>query len=58
MNNIARAFILILTLAASASYTPTHVAASSTTVIAKTNSMPVPTCEPDDPNACGMHRRW
>ena len=56
MKTIVRAFVVALALtgfAASTQISP--VAKSSNKVtLAKVSAVPVPTCPPDDPNACGM----
>ena len=60
MKNIVRAFIVVLAVTGAAASTQISSASSSnatTTVsatIAKTGALPIPTCAPDDPNACGM----
>jgi len=50
MKNIVRAFVvaLVLTGAVASAHTKT------TTVALKTSASPIPTCPPDDPNACGF----
>jgi hypothetical protein len=55
MKIIIRAFVVILALTGAAASTQIS-SASTQTKIAPTsiNSLPVPTCAPDDPNACGM----
>ena len=53
MKNIARAFVAVLVLTGAVATTQT--ASSQTKVTATRVSMlPVPSCAPDDPNACGM----
>ena len=56
MKNIVRAFVVALALTGFAASTQiSNTAKSSNTVtISKVNSAPVPSCPPDDPNACGM----
>ena len=41
-----------------AAFASTQVSAAPTAKVTATrnSAMPVPTCAPDDPNACGMHR--
>lgn len=58
MKNIVRAFVVALALTGFAASTQISTAAktSNTVTIAKTSAVPVPTCAPDDPNACGMGR--
>ena len=55
MKNIVRAFVAVLVLTGVAASTQIASASSQTKVaVAKTSAMPVPSCAPDDPNACGM----
>jgi hypothetical protein len=50
-----RTLVVILALAGAASTTQTTFASSQNNVTAAGVSvLPVPTCPPDDPNACGM----
>jgi hypothetical protein len=55
MKNIVRAFVVVLALtgAAATTLTPTASAQHKITA-ARTSMLPIPTCAPDDPNACGM----
>jgi hypothetical protein len=55
MKNIVRAFVVVLALtgAAATSLTPTASAQHKVTV-GRVSVLPVPTCAPSDPNACGM----
>ena len=59
MKNIVRAFVLVLTLSGSAAYTKLTLSTPSRTTVngvaAQTHM--VPTCEPDDPNACGLKKK-
>ena len=54
MKNILRAFALSLVVTGAVA--STHIANSptQTTLTAKTFAAPMPTCAPDDPNACGI----
>jgi hypothetical protein len=55
MKNIVRAFVAVLVLTGAVATTQTASASSQTKVTATRVSMlPVPSCAPDDPNACGM----
>ena len=57
MKTIVRAVVVALALtgfAASTQITTTTNQTSSKVTMAKVNSAPVPTCPPNDPNACGM----
>ncbi len=52
-----RAFVVALTLAGSVAYTQVNSVAQTETAVAKLNSMPMPTCPPDDPNACDIRSK-
>ncbi len=54
MKNIVRAFVLVLTVSGSVAYTQINASAQPKVSIAKVNSLPMPCCPPDDPNACGL----
>jgi len=55
MKTIIRAFVAILVLTGVAATTQTSSASTQNKVTAaRTSMLPVPTCPPDDPNACGM----
>jgi hypothetical protein len=58
MKNVIRAFIVVLAITGAAASTQISSASTSKTMvsatIAKTSALPIPTCAPDDPNACGM----
>ena len=56
MKHIVRAFVVALVLTGVAATTPTSSASTQNKVVASrvVASIPVPTCPPDDPNACGM----
>ncbi|WP_158944485.1 hypothetical protein [Granulicella sp. S190] len=56
MKSIVRSFVAILVLAGAASTTPTSSASAKSTNIAtsRTSTLLVPTCPPNDPNACGL----
>jgi hypothetical protein len=55
MKHIVRAFVVVLVLTGAAATTQTS--AKSTAVASRTSMLPVPTCAPSDPNACGMKGR-
>jgi hypothetical protein len=58
MKNIVRAFVVVLVLTGVAATTQTTSASAKNKVIAsRTSMLPVPTCAPSDPNACGMKGR-
>jgi len=54
MKNVIRAFVVALTLAGSVAYTQINASSQTKVSEARLNSMPVPCCPPNDPNACGM----
>ena len=55
MKIIVRAFVVVLVLSGAAATTQTSSASSQNKVTAARVSMlPIPTCPPNDPNACGM----
>jgi hypothetical protein len=58
MKNIVRAFVVVLVLTGVAATTQTTSAFAKNRVTAsRTSMLPVPTCAPSDPNACGMKGR-
>ena len=55
MKLIARTFVVVLVLTGVAATTQTSSASTQNKVTATGTSMlPIPSCAPDDPNACGM----
>jgi hypothetical protein len=55
MKIIVRAFVVVLVLTGAAATTQTSSASTQNKVTAnRVSILPVPTCPPDDPNACGM----
>ena len=55
MKLIVRTFVAVLVLAGVAATTQTPSASTQNKVVAARASMlPIPSCAPDDPNACGM----
>jgi hypothetical protein len=55
MKHIVRAFVVVLVLTGAAASTQTSAASTQNKVTAtRVSVVPVPTCAPDDPNACGM----
>jgi hypothetical protein len=56
MKHIVRAFVVVLVLTGVAATTQTSSATTTQNKVtaARTSMLPVPTCAPDDPNACGM----
>jgi hypothetical protein len=56
MKHIVRAFVAVLVLTGAAATTQTSAASTTQNKVtaARTSMLPIPTCPPDDPNACGM----
>ena len=55
MKHVVRAFVVALVLTGAVATTQTSSASTQNKVTAaKVSMLPVPTCAPDDPNACGM----
>jgi len=55
MKTIIRAFVIVLALTGAVASTQIASASSQPKVsAAKASAMPIPTCPPDDPNACGI----
>jgi hypothetical protein len=54
MKNIIRASAIVLVLTGvTASTQVTSAATTKKVTVARTSMLPVPTCAPNDPNACG-----
>ena len=55
MKQLVRAFVAVLVLTGAVASTQASFATTHNKVtVAKVSCLPVPTCPPDDPNACGM----
>jgi hypothetical protein len=55
MKNIVRAFVVVLALTGAVASTQTSSASTQKkATVAKVNMLPIPSCAPDDPNACGI----
>jgi hypothetical protein len=55
MKHIVRATVIALVLTGAVASTQASSSSQTKTIaVAKTSALPVPTCAPDDPNACGM----
>ena len=55
MKIIIRTFVAVLVLTGVAASTQTSSASTQNKVTAnRTSMLPIPSCAPDDPNACGM----
>jgi len=55
MKHIVRAFVVALVLTGAVASTQTSPASTQNKIVAaRVSVLPVPTCAPDDPNACGM----
>jgi hypothetical protein len=58
MKHIVRAFVVVLVLTGAVATTQASNASTKNKVVAaRTSMLPVPTCAPNDPNACGMGTR-
>jgi hypothetical protein len=53
MKFIVRTFVIALALTGAFATTRTN-ASAATVITAKTSAMPIPSCPPNDPNACGI----
>ena len=58
MQNIIRAFVVVLALTGAAATTQTSSASSKTIVASKTSAAPTPMCPPNAPNACNIRGGW
>jgi hypothetical protein len=57
MKTIIRAFVVVLALTGAVASTQISSASTQTKVTAaKTSAMPVPMCDPNDPDACGIDK--
>jgi hypothetical protein len=57
MKLIIRTFVAVLVLTGVAATTQTSSASTQNKVTAaRTSMLPIPSCAPDDPNACGMSK--
>jgi hypothetical protein len=55
MKNFVRAFVAVLVLTGAVATSQTSSASTPHKVaVARTSMLPIPSCAPDDPNACGM----
>jgi hypothetical protein len=55
MKNIVRAFVAVLVLTSAVATTQTSSASTQNKVTAtRVSVLPIPSCDPSDPNACGM----
>ncbi len=54
MKHIVRIFVATLVLTGAVATTQTSSSAQNKVVAARTSMLPIPTCPPNDPNACGM----
>jgi hypothetical protein len=55
MKHLVRAFVVALVLTGAVATTQTSSASAQNKVtVAKVSMLPIPSCAPDDPNACGI----
>jgi hypothetical protein len=57
MKHIVRAFVVVLVLTGAAATTQTSNASTKNQVASRVSMLPIPSCAPNDPNACGMGTR-
>jgi hypothetical protein len=57
MKTIVRTFVLVLAITGIAASTQVSASTQTKVTVAKTSALPIPTCPPNDPNACGMDAR-
>jgi hypothetical protein len=58
MKHIVRAFVVVLVLTGAVATTQASNASGKNKIVATRVSMlPIPSCAPNDPNACGMGTR-
>jgi len=55
MKHVVRAFVVVLVLTGAVASSQTSSASTQNKIsVARAGMLPVPTCPPSDPNACGM----
>jgi hypothetical protein len=54
MKLIVRTFVAVLVLTGAVATTQTSAATTNKITAARTSMLPIPSCAPNDPNACGM----
>jgi len=55
MKQLVNAFVVVLVLTGAVASTQISYASSQNKVaVAKVSMLPIPSCAPDDPNACGI----
>jgi hypothetical protein len=54
MKHLVRAFVAVLVLTGAIASTKTSAAPQNKVVASRVSILPIPSCAPDDPNACGM----
>jgi hypothetical protein len=54
MKNLVRAFVAVLVLTGAIASTKTSASTQTNVVASRVSVLPIPSCAPDDPNACGM----
>ncbi len=58
MQNIVRAFVVVLVLTGAAASSITSAHASTKVTATKGSACPTPMCAPDDPKGCGIGDRY
>jgi hypothetical protein len=57
MKQLVRAFVAVLVITGAVASTQISSASTQNKVIvARTSMLPIPSCAPDDPNACGISK--
>jgi hypothetical protein len=54
MKHLVRAFVVVLVLTGAIASTKTSASTQTKVVASRVSVLPIPSCAPDDPNACGM----
>lgn len=54
MKHLVRAIVVVLVLTGAIASTKTSASAQNKVVASRVSVLPIPSCAPDDPNACGM----
>jgi hypothetical protein len=57
MKHIVRAFVVVLVLTGAAATQTSNASTKNQVVASRVSMLPIPSCAPNDPNACGMGTR-
>jgi len=58
MKLIARSLVIALAVTGAVATSFATTSPAKATITAKTSALPVPSCPPSDPNACGIGDGW